>query len=213
MERPRVGYYWSSSLSATRSELDFYSGGVDPQGTRSVLRLCWSGGSVTSFRPTIIIHVGCASRRRRRHKAHRRNDAKNKLIFTNNKRKQRKMNIAEIRELENSRKSPDMYGRIHFVKEGNFYRAHDISAWLISMMPFSEAIKNIKIFAKKLKDGYIDAWLGFPLTSLEKIHPQRRHGDVRTHQRYTDRRNDSTDRRYSCNLTSTPSARPSTTGR
>ena len=81
------------------------------------------------------------------------------------------MNIAEIRELENSRKSPDMYGRIHFVKEGNFYRAHDISAWLTSMMPFSEAIKNIKIFAKKLKDGYIDAWLGFPLTSLEKFIP------------------------------------------
>jgi hypothetical protein len=42
------------------------------------------------------------------------------------------MNISEIRELENSRKSPDMYGRIHFIKEGNFYRAHDISAWLIS---------------------------------------------------------------------------------
>lgn len=81
------------------------------------------------------------------------------------------MNIAEIRELENSRKSPDMYGRIHFIKEGNFYRAHDISAWLISMMPFSEAIKNINIFAKKLKDGYIDAWLGFPLTSLEKFIP------------------------------------------
>ena len=81
------------------------------------------------------------------------------------------MNIAEIRELENSRKSPDMYGRIHFIKEGNFYRAHDISAWLIFMMPFSEAIKNIKIFAKKLKDGYIDAWLGFPLTSLEKYIP------------------------------------------
>lgn len=81
------------------------------------------------------------------------------------------MNISEIRELENSRKSPDMYGRIHFVKEGNFYRAHDISAWIIAMMPFSENIKNINIIAKKHKDGYIDAFIGFPLTSLEKYIP------------------------------------------
>ena len=40
------------------------------------------------------------------------------------------MTIADIIELENNRKSPDTFGRIHFIKEGNFYRAHDISAWL-----------------------------------------------------------------------------------
>lgn len=65
------------------------------------------------------------------------------------------MTISEIQQLENSRKSPDTFGRIHFIKEGNFYRAHDVSAWLITMMPFSEAIKNVSIIAKKLKDGYI----------------------------------------------------------
>jgi hypothetical protein len=81
------------------------------------------------------------------------------------------MTIAEIIELENRRKSADMYGRIHFIKEGNFYRAHDISAWIIAMMPFSENIKNINIIAKKHKDGYIDAFIGFPLTSLEKYIP------------------------------------------
>ena len=70
------------------------------------------------------------------------------------------MTIADIIELENNRKSPDTFGRIHFIKEGNFYRAHDISAWLITMMPFSE-----------LKDGYIDAFIGFPLTSLDKYIP------------------------------------------
>ena len=59
------------------------------------------------------------------------------------------MTISEIQQLENSRKSPDTFGRIHFIKEGNFYRAHDISAWLITMMPFSEAIKNVSIIAKK----------------------------------------------------------------
>ena len=81
------------------------------------------------------------------------------------------MTIADIIELENNRKSPDYFGRIHFIKEGNFYRAHDISAWLITMMPFSEAIKNVSIIAKKLKDGYIDAFIGFPLTSLDKYIP------------------------------------------
>ena len=81
------------------------------------------------------------------------------------------MTIADIIELENNRKSPDSFGRIHFIKEGNFYRAHDISAWLITMMPFSEAIKNVSIIAKKLKDGYIDAFIGFPLTSLDKYIP------------------------------------------
>lgn len=81
------------------------------------------------------------------------------------------MTIADIIELENNRKSPDTFGRIHFIKEGNFYRAHDISAWLITMMPFSEAIKNVSIIAKKLKDGYIDAFIGFPLTSLDKYIP------------------------------------------
>ena len=81
------------------------------------------------------------------------------------------MTIADIIELENNRKSPDSFGRIHFIKEGNFYRAHDVSAWLITMMPFSEAIKNVSIIAKKLKDGYIDAFIGFPLTSLDKYIP------------------------------------------
>lgn len=82
------------------------------------------------------------------------------------------MTIADIIELENNRKSPDAFGRIHFIKEGNFYRAHDISAWLIAMIPFSEPIKNISIIAKKLRDGYIDAFIGFPLTSLEKYIPK-----------------------------------------
>jgi len=81
------------------------------------------------------------------------------------------MTIADIIELENNRKSPDTFGRIHFIKEGNFYRAHDISAWLITMMPFSEAIKNVSIIAKKLKDGYIDVFIGFPLKSLDKYIP------------------------------------------
>ena len=64
------------------------------------------------------------------------------------------MTIAEVIELENNRKSPDTFGRIHFIKEGNFYRAHDISAWLITMMPFSEAIKNVSINEEFFNSGF-----------------------------------------------------------
>lgn len=81
------------------------------------------------------------------------------------------MTITEIIELENNRKSPDAFGRIHFIREGNFYRAHDISAWLVTTMPFSDTIKNVNINARKLRDGYIDCFIGFPLTSLEKYIP------------------------------------------
>ena len=35
----------------------------------------------------------------------------------------------------------------------------------------AETIKNVSIIAKKLKDGYIDAFIGFPLTSLDKYIP------------------------------------------
>lgn len=81
------------------------------------------------------------------------------------------MTIAEIQKLENSRKDAADFGRIHFIKEGNFYRAHDISAWLVMTMPFSDTIKNVSIIAKRLRDGYIDAFIGFPITSLDKYIP------------------------------------------
>ncbi len=81
------------------------------------------------------------------------------------------MNISEIIKLESERKSADTYGRIHFIKEGNFYRAHDWSAWLATRFPLTDAWNGITIIAKKLKEGYIDAWVGFPVRSLEKFVP------------------------------------------
>ena len=81
------------------------------------------------------------------------------------------MIIADIQKIENNREDAASRSRIHFVKDGNFYRAHDISAWLITTHPFGEAIKNIKPVAKQLKDGYIDVFIGFPLTSIDKFIP------------------------------------------
>ena len=63
------------------------------------------------------------------------------------------MNISEIIKLESERKSADTYGRIHFIKEGNFYRAHDWSAWLATRFPLTDAWNGITIIAKKTQRG------------------------------------------------------------
>lgn len=81
------------------------------------------------------------------------------------------MTIADIQTLETARQTADTYGRIHMVKENNFYRAHDWSAWLAVTFPINDAWKQLSIVAKKLKDGYIDAFVGIPSTSLEKYIP------------------------------------------
>ena len=82
------------------------------------------------------------------------------------------MTIAEIIAIESARKEPVQWNVVHFLKEGEFYRAHDWSAWLMSTFPIGEAVnKPLNITAKKLKDGYIDAWVGFPATSILKYIP------------------------------------------
>lgn len=82
------------------------------------------------------------------------------------------MTIAEIIELEGARKSPEHFNVVHFLLEGNgFYRAHDWSAWLLKTFPPNEAIAGMGVTAKKNKDGYIDAFVGFPATSLKKYIP------------------------------------------
>ena len=82
------------------------------------------------------------------------------------------MTIAEIIPLETERQESNSWNVIHLIKEGEFYRAHDWSAWLMSAFPFGEAIeKPLKVIAKKLKDGYVDAFLGFPASSIKKYIP------------------------------------------
>jgi hypothetical protein len=90
------------------------------------------------------------------------------------------MTIAEIIKLEGERQDPSQWNLIHLVKEGDFYRAHDWSAWLMSAFPIGEAIeKPLKVIAKKLKDGYIDAFLGFPASSIGKYIPNNGSVDFR----------------------------------
>ena len=85
------------------------------------------------------------------------------------------MTIAEIRGIEENRHSAEQFAVIHLLKENSgkeFYRAHDWSAWLMTMFPMGDAANNpLKISAKRLKDGYIEVWVGFPVTSLGKYIP------------------------------------------
>ena len=82
------------------------------------------------------------------------------------------MTIAEIVEIESARKEPEQFGVVHLLKEQNFYRAHDWSAWLMSTYPVGEAVNTpLRISAKRLKNDYIEAWVGFPVTSLGKYIP------------------------------------------
>ncbi len=82
------------------------------------------------------------------------------------------MTIAEISKIENERKTPEDFGVIHLFSENNFYRAHDWSAWLMTTFPFGESVnKPLRISAKRLKDGYVEAWVGFPVTSIGKYVP------------------------------------------
>lgn len=81
------------------------------------------------------------------------------------------MTIADINEIEQKR-DKEQFGVIHLLVENGFYRAHDWSAWLMTTFPFGEALnKPLRISAKRLKDGYIEAWVGFPVSSLGKYVP------------------------------------------
>ena len=80
------------------------------------------------------------------------------------------MKLAEIRQMEESRK--DQMNVVHLIQEGAFYHAYDWSAWLMSRFPIGEAKnKPMAVTASKLKDEYINAFVGFPATSMGKYIP------------------------------------------
>lgn len=83
------------------------------------------------------------------------------------------MTIAEITAIESARNNANQFNIVHFVKEANgFYRAHDWSAWLLKNFPINDVISEMAVTAKRLKDGYIDVFVGFPATSLKKYIPE-----------------------------------------
>lgn len=82
------------------------------------------------------------------------------------------MTISEIRKTEEQRKDLRQQKTVHLLREGEWYRAHDHSAWLLARFPMGEASeKPLKVIAKRLKDGYVDAFCGFPCSSMGKYLP------------------------------------------
>ena len=80
------------------------------------------------------------------------------------------MTISEIRKMEEARHGAQK--TVHLTREGEWYRAHDWSAWLLTNFPVGEAKDSpLKVTAKKLKDGYVDVFVGFPCTSMGKFLP------------------------------------------
>lgn len=82
------------------------------------------------------------------------------------------MTIAEIAQLESNRETKEQFGIVHLLLDGNFYRAYDWSAWLLTKFPIGLAKeKPLNVSAKRLKDNYVEAWVGFPVSSLGKYVP------------------------------------------
>lgn len=80
------------------------------------------------------------------------------------------MTISEIRKIEEDREGA--LAVVHLIKEGSFYHANDWSAWLMTTYPIGEAVrKPMAVTAKRLKDDYIHAFVGFPATSIAKYVP------------------------------------------
>ena len=80
------------------------------------------------------------------------------------------MKLAEIRQIEETREG--QMNVVHLIKEGAFYHAYDWSAWLLSKFSIGEAKnKPMVVTASKLNDGYINAFVGFPATSMGKYIP------------------------------------------
>ena len=83
------------------------------------------------------------------------------------------MTIADIIKIETDRQDPKKFGVVHLIKEGNFYHANDWSAWLMTQFPVGAAKeKGITPTTKRLKDGYIHTFVGFPVSSIGKYMPQ-----------------------------------------
>lgn len=80
------------------------------------------------------------------------------------------MTIEDIIKIEADREGKANV--VHLIKEGNFYHANDWSAWLMTKFPIGEAVtKPMRVTAKRMKNGYVQAFVGFPVTSIGKYVP------------------------------------------
>ena len=93
--------------------------------------------------------------------------------------------IVEILKTENERKSTGDFNTVHLYKTGQFYTAYDWSAWIISAISYTDAVRNqtrdrrplaVTRIAMAEGDGTF-CKVGFPFKSIEKFCPLRQNFD------------------------------------
>lgn len=89
--------------------------------------------------------------------------------------------LSEVFNLEVNRKEPKEWNKIHLFKMGDFWRAYEWSAWLISVITYNEEVRMAtkdrrplqvtRMNRTDIEDTY--CFVGFPIRSLEKYIPTR----------------------------------------
>lgn len=78
--------------------------------------------------------------------------------------------IEDVFKVEGNRSVQEQWLQIHLFKEGNFYRAYEQSAWLMSHYAGSD-LQAKKHKTKQSPDGSF-VFVGFPVSSLDKFRPK-----------------------------------------
>lgn len=89
--------------------------------------------------------------------------------------------IADVLTTEQNRQASGEWGKIHLFEMGDFYRAYEWSAWLISVITYNDKVRNqtrdrrpLKISHKQLANSPTTfCFVGFPIKSVEKFIPTR----------------------------------------
>lgn len=91
-------------------------------------------------------------------------------------------NLVEVFTQEWDRSNPAEWNKIHLYKMGDFWRAYEWSAWLISVVTYNEKVRMTTKDRKPLhvtrmrRTDVEDAtycFVGFPVKSVEKYIPER----------------------------------------
>lgn len=91
-------------------------------------------------------------------------------------------NLEEVFKQEWDRENPAEWNKIHLYKMGDFWRAYEWSAWLISVVSFNDKVRmNTKdrkpIHVTRMRRTDVEdatyCFVGFPVKSVEKYIPKR----------------------------------------
>lgn len=89
--------------------------------------------------------------------------------------------LSEVFNIEGIRFKKEDWNKIHIFKVGDFWRAYEWSAWLISVITYNDKVReqtkdrrplHVTRMARTDTDGTY-CFVGFPIKSIEKYIPQR----------------------------------------